>query len=93
MKVLRDMSNCAAAAEAFPFATRYGEEYGRPERVKVIGLGDPDEPIIDDMYGILCEARLEGRVVNVPLGELDDVKGKPNRQLIKDYCYWWHNWC
>lgn len=77
----------------FPFAARYGEEYGRPERIKVVGLGDPDEPIMDEMYGILCEARLEGRVVIVPLGELDDVKGKPNRQLIADYCYWLHNWC
>ena len=44
-------------------------------------------PIMDEMYGILCEARLEGRVVTVPLGELDDVKGKPNRQLIADFDY------
>ena len=36
---------------------------------------------------------LDHIVVTVPLGELDDVKGKPNRQLIKDYCYWLHNWC
>ena len=21
------------------------------------------------------------------------VKGKPNGQLIKDYCYWLHSWC
>jgi hypothetical protein len=76
---------------AFPFAAEYGQEYGHPEHVKVIGLGDPDEPMIDEMYGILCEARMEGLVVSLPLGELDDVKGKPNRQLIKDYCYWLHN--
>jgi hypothetical protein len=73
--------------------TSNGAEYGHPERVRVIGLGDPDEePMIDDEYGILCEARFEGQVVTVPLGELDNVKGKPNRQLVDDYCYWFHNW-
>jgi hypothetical protein len=57
--------------------------------VKVIGLGDPDdERMIDDMYGILCEARHEWRVVTLPLGELDVKKGKPNRQLVADYSYW-----
>ena len=34
---------------AFPFTAEHGEEYGHPERVKVIGLGDPDEPMIDEM--------------------------------------------
>ena len=77
----------------FPMAARYGEEYGHPERVIVIGLGDPDVPMIDEMNGILCEARTKGCVVTVPLGELDEVKGKPNRQLIEDYCYWLRNWC
>lgn len=78
----------------FPFTAGLGAEYGHPDQVKVIGLGDPDdEPMIDDQYGILCEARLEGQIVSVPLGELDDAKGKPNRQLIEDYCYWFHNWC
>ena len=27
----------------FPFQAEHGAEYGHPERVKVIGLGDPDE--------------------------------------------------
>ena len=75
----------------FPFAAEHGEEYGHPEQVKVIGLGDPDdEPMIDDMYGILCEARMEGQIVDLPLGELDEVT--PNRRLIRDYCYWFWNW-
>jgi hypothetical protein len=77
----------------FPFTAKLGAEYGHPETVKVIGLGDPDEePMIDEQYGILCEARVEGQIVSVPLGELDDAKGKPNRHLIDDYCYWLHNW-
>jgi uncharacterized protein YodC (DUF2158 family) len=75
----------------FPFQAEYGEEYGHPERVKVIGLGDPEEePLIDEDDGILCEARMEGEVVTLPLGELEDAK--PNRKLIDDYCYWLHNW-
>lgn len=78
---------------AFPFSAEHGEEYGHSERVKVVGLGDPDDkPIIDEMYGILCEARMERQIVTVPLGELKDAKGKPNRQLIDDYCYWFWNW-
>jgi len=77
----------------FPFQAECGAEFGHPERVKVIGLGDPDEePMIDEEDGILCEVRMEGQVVTVPLGELDDAKGKPNRQLVDDYCYWFHNW-
>ena len=60
----------------FPFQAECGAEYGHSERVKVIGLGDPDEePMIDEEYGIPCEARLDGQVVTVPLGELDNVKG------------------
>jgi hypothetical protein len=75
----------------FPFQAEHGGEYGHPEQVKVIGLGDPDEePMIDETYGLLCEARLEGEVVTLPLGELEDAK--PNRQLIDDYSYWLHNW-
>ena len=46
--------------------------------------------MIDETDGLLCEARLEGQVVTLPLGELEDAK--PNRQLIDDYCYWLHNW-
>ena len=77
----------------FPFTAEYRAKDGHPERVKVIGLGDPDdEPMIDEMYGILGDARVERQIVTLPLGELDDAKGKPNRQLIQDYCYWFWNW-
>ena len=77
----------------FPFTAEHGAEYGHPERVQVIGLGEPmDEPMIDETYGILCDARFEGQMLTLPLGELDGVKGKPNRQLIEDYCYWFWNW-
>jgi hypothetical protein len=77
----------------FPFLADYGSEYGHPERVKVVGLGDHDEePMIDDEHGILCEARMEGQIVTLPLGELDNANGQPNRRLLDDYCYWLFNW-
>ena len=79
----------------FPFEAEHSSQTGpfssRTIRVKVIGLGDPDEPMIEDMYGILCEARHERRLVTLPLGELEVKKGKPNRQLVEDYSYWFHN--
>ena len=79
----------------FPFEAEHSSQTGpfssRTIRVKVTGLGDPEEPMIDDMYGILCEARHERRLVTLPLGELKVKKGKPNRQLIEDYSYWFHN--
>jgi len=75
----------------FPFKAEHGEEYGHPERVTVIGLGDADEPMIDENRGVLCEARMEGNIVTLALGELNDAKGKSNRRLIDDYRYWFHN--
>ena len=63
------------------------------ERVTILGMGDPDdEAMLDDLYGLLCEARLSNRLVTLPLAELEVAKGKPNRQLIADYCYWFWNW-
>jgi len=80
----------------FPFEAERTSETGpfssRTIQVKVIGLGDPDgEPMIDDMYGILCKARHERKVVTLTLGEVEVKKGKPNRQLVVDYCYWFWN--
>jgi uncharacterized protein YodC (DUF2158 family) len=87
-----------AANLAFPFEAEHTPEKGpmlrRSTLVKVTGLGDPDgePPYIDDMYGLLCDARIDRRQAVLPLGELEVPKGKPNRQLIADYCYWfWNN--
>jgi hypothetical protein len=82
---------------SFPFEAEHTSETGpfssRTIQVKVIGLGDPDDELmIDEMYGILCEARHERRVVTLPLGELEVKKGKPSWQLVKDYCYWFWNY-
>ena len=82
-----------AANLTFPVEAEHGAEYGHPEKVKVTGLGDPDEepPYIDDKYGLLCDARMGHRKVVLPVGELEVTKGKMNRQLIGDYCSWFWN--
>ncbi len=32
------------------------------------------------------------RLLTLPLGELEVKKGKPNRQLVEAYCYWFWNY-
>ena len=61
--------------------------------VKITGLSDPQgEPGIDEMYGLFCEARVEGRLTEVALSECEAKKGSTNRQLLNDYAYWfWNN--
>jgi len=77
----------------FPFAAKCGVGYGRPQRGQVIGLVplEDGKPLIDESYGIFCVASFKGEVMTLPVAELDEVEGKSNRQLIKDYCYWFHN--
>ena len=81
---------------SFPFDAEYTSETGpfssRTIQVTVASLGDPDEPMIDDMHGIICEAKDERRSIDLPLDELEVKRNKPNRQLIEDYSYWLHNW-
>jgi hypothetical protein len=61
--------------------------------VKVLAPRDSDdEPLIDDSYGVLCRVRHKRRVQVVPLCELEIEKGRPNRQLLRDYGYWFSNW-
>lgn len=66
---------------------------GPAQAVKITGLGDPEEDSwADEMCGLLCQARAEGRWTEVTLAECEAKKGSPNRQLLKDYSYWfWNN--
>ena len=90
---LRAYHRYLAAHLAFPFEAKWEPEHGPAQTVKITGLGDPeDDAWADEMYGLLCEARAEGRLIEVPLGECEAKKGSPNRQLLKDYSYWfWNN--
>lgn len=77
----------------FPFEAKQRLKYGLSDPFKVIGIDDPNETsMIDDEYGILCDAKRNGRLISVPLSHLDNVTGKPNRQLVNDYNYWFHDW-
>jgi hypothetical protein len=78
----------------FPLTAKHAAKYSQPTSATVIGLSDSgDEPMFDEIYGILCEARTEGHIVTLPLSKLEDAKGKPSRELIDDYSYWFHNHC
>jgi hypothetical protein len=78
-----------AAHLTFPFEAKWEPEYGPTATI----LGDPeDDPWVDEMYGLLCQAKAGGRVIDVPLAECEAKKGSPNRQLLEDYVYWfWNN--
>jgi hypothetical protein len=89
---LRAYHRYLAAHLAFPFEAKWEPEYGPRPIIKITGLGDPEEACVDEMYGLLCEARVEGRLVEVPLAECEAKKSDSNRRLLKDYSYWfWNN--
>jgi hypothetical protein len=90
---LRAYHRYLAARLRFPFEAKWEPEYGSAHTVKITGLGDAEHHAwADEMCGLLCEARAEGRLIEVPLGECEAKKGSPHRQLLKDYSYWfWNN--
>jgi hypothetical protein len=78
---------------AFPFSAKHAIKFRAPAHVKVIGLGDPEDGLmLDETYGLLCEARRDGQLVMIPLGFLESVKDKAIRKLIDDHSYWFNNW-
>ena len=57
----------------------------------VHGLMDVGE-FLDEGYGLFCYAKQGGRMLHLPLSEIEVPKGKPNRQIVADYSYWfWNN--
>ena len=70
---LRAYHRYLAAHLAFPFEAKWEPEYGPTPTVKITGLGDPgDDTWADEMYGLLCEARAEGRLI-------DELRGRWER--------------
>ena len=57
-----------------------------------MGWRATDDSWADGMYGLLCQAKAGGRVSDVPLAECEAKKGTANRQLLKDYAYWFWNY-
>ena len=80
---------------SFPFEAHYSTETGlfssHTSHVTVVSLDDSDEPWVDDLHGLFCSARQDGRPVDLPLADLEVKEGKPHWQLIADYCYWFWN--
>jgi len=93
---LRTYYKYLAAKLTFPVEATWAKEGGLgevTEEVSILALGRfEDDPWIDDMYGILCNAKMNRGEGELPLAEMEKVKGKPNKQLIEDYSYWfWNN--
>ncbi len=83
-----------AAKLKFPVEATWAKEAGLgevTEKVSILALGGfEDDPWIDDMYGILCKAKMSRGEGELPLAEMEKVK--PNKQLVEDYAYWfWNN--
>jgi hypothetical protein len=78
----------------FPFAAHQLVLTGPPlqelfRRVRVVGLLPADEA--DTEEGLLCEAIAGEETLDVPLAEVQVLAGR-NRQLVRDYAYWFVNW-
>jgi len=85
-----------AAKLTFPFEANWSREAGLEnvtEKVTVLALNCFEDDLrIDDTYGILCKAKINRGGGELPLAQIEMVKGKPNKQLVEDYAYWfWNN--
>ena len=89
---LRTYYKYLAAKLTFPFEATWAREASLgnvTEMVMVLALGGSEDDLwIDEMYGILCKAKMNSGEGELPLAELEKVKEKPNKQLIEDYAYW-----
>jgi hypothetical protein len=79
---------------SFPFEAKYSFETGpfqsKTYAITILGLLDPDA-FPGDEYGLFCQARRDGKRIELPLTEVEVHKGNPNRRLVEDYSYWFVN--
>jgi hypothetical protein len=74
-----------AWARAGPFSSK-------KVTVALTRLADPRDGGIDVEYGLIAVGRdAKGEELEVPLDELELGKKDPNRRLLSDYSYWFHN--
>jgi hypothetical protein len=93
---LRTYYKYLAAKLKFPVDATWAKVVGMgevTEKVTILALGGfEDDPGIDDTYGVLCKAKMSRGEGELPLAEMEKVKGKPNKQLVEDYASWfWNN--
>jgi hypothetical protein len=75
-----------AWAKASPFSSK-------KVTVALTSLADPREGGIDEEYGLIALGRdAQGEELEVPIDELELGKKDPNRRLLSDYSYWFHNY-
>jgi hypothetical protein len=90
---LRAYHRYLAAHLLLPYEAQWEPESGPAQTVTITALGDlEDESWVDEICGLLCQGKTGGRVIDVPLGECEARTGGPNRQLLKDYSYWFRNY-
>ncbi len=81
-----------AESLVFPFAAEHCELDGPERRVTVDRLLRPTGEHADLDAGLMCQARQNGRRIEVPLAEIRVEFDQRNCQLIEDYWYWFWNW-
>lgn len=82
---------------SFPFEASWSRKTGpfssSKENATIVGMHDPDGEIgIDDLYGLMCQARDGRRKLDLPLAELEDCPSQPQGQILGDYAYWFSNY-
>lgn len=75
-----------------PVEASWEPEYGPKQAIKIVGLADPEEDWMDETYGVICQAKSEGRVIEIPLAECQPRGSGPNAQLLADFTYWFWNY-
>jgi hypothetical protein len=79
-----------AAHLSFPFQGAYELDTDSEDEpyhpVVVVGLVTPDEDLLDD--GILCKAKEDGEINEIPLAAISVVHASKNRHLIEGYQEW-----
>lgn len=90
LKWLRRYHRYLASTLSFPFAASFHEVVSPLEEithtVAVLSLVDPVENATAD--GLLCRALQDGKLVELPLVELEVEPQSRNFRLIEDYWYW-----
>lgn len=89
--------NYLAANLKMPIEAKFWVDTGQHARrrvtVKLTRLSDPESDEIDEEYGLTGWGRGPDDVpIELQLDEIELGKKDPNRRLLEDYSYWFHNW-
>lgn len=92
-RTLRTFHDYLAGHMRLPIEAAWESEHGRKQTVTILGLSEPDEDQwADGLCGLLCQARVQGQLIEIALADCKAKPGSPDRQLLADYGYWFGNW-